>query len=224
MPKILIVDDDSYIRELVSLLLRNEGFIIFEASDGVEALSIIDSEQVDMVILDIMMPNMDGWELCREIRTFYDFPLLMLTAKRETSQKLKGFEMGTDDYLVKPFEPLELVARVKALLKRYQVSISQRVQIGNLLLNRKTYEAVSDGNLFDLPRKEFELLYLLASYPGKTFTREQLIEKIWGYDYEGDDRTVDVHIKRIRGRFPDNQYDFQIKTIRGLGYRLEIKS
>ncbi|MBS4198171.1 response regulator transcription factor [Bacillus sp. FJAT-49732] len=224
MPKILVVDDDSYIRELVSLLLRNEGFIIFEASDGVEAMSIIDSEQVDMVILDIMMPNMDGWELCRELRTFYDFPLLMLTAKRETSQKLKGFEMGTDDYLVKPFEPLELVARVKALLKRYQISISQSVQIGNLHLNQKTYEVIYDGNLYDLPRKEFELLFLLASYPGKTFTREQLIEKIWGYDYEGDDRTVDVHIKRIRGRFPDGQFDFQIKTIRGLGYRLEIKS
>ncbi|MBW8351533.1 response regulator transcription factor [Bacillus sp. IITD106] len=224
MPKILIVDDDPYIRELVSLLLRNEGFMIYEASDGLEALSIIDSEQLDMVILDIMMPNMDGWELCREIRTFYDFPLLMLTAKRETSQKLKGFEMGTDDYLVKPFEPLELVARVKALLKRYQISISQHVQIGNLLLNRKTYEAKYNGNLIDLPRKEFELLFLLANYPGKTFTREQLIEKIWGYDYEGDERTVDVHIKRIRGRFTVGQYDFQIKTIRGLGYRLEIKS
>ncbi len=224
MAKILIVDDDSHIRELVGLLLRNEGFQTYGAVDGVEALQILQSTQVDMVILDIMMPNMDGWELCQELRTVYDFPVLMLTAKRETSQKLKGFDMGTDDYLVKPFEPLELVARVKALLKRYQISTSQTVQIGRLHLNQKTYEVIHPEEQFILPLKEFELLFLLASYPGKTFTREQLIEKIWGYDYEGDERTVDVHIKRLRGRFSDKQNDFQIRTVRGLGYRLEIQS
>jgi len=223
MAKILIVDDDAHIRELVRLLLDHEGFQIYEATDGVEALTLLESVQVDMVILDIMMPNMDGWELCQELREFYDFPLLMLTAKRETSQKLKGFEMGTDDYLVKPFEPLELVARVKALLKRYQISISQNIQIGELQLNRKTYEVFYQGKQFVLPLKEFDLLFLLSSYPGKTFTREQLIEQIWGYDYEGDERTVDVHIKRLRGRFPDEQDDFQIKTVRGLGYRLEVQ-
>lgn len=222
MAKILIVDDDSHIRELVKLLLKNEGFTVYEAADGIEALTVVESVQVDMVILDIMMPNMDGWELCKELRAFYDFPLLMLTAKRETSQKLKGFDMGTDDYLVKPFEPLELVARIKALLKRYHISISQNVQIGKLFLNRKTYEVIYQEKLFDLPLKEFELLFLLASYPGKTFTREQLIEKIWGYGYEGDERTVDVHIKRLRGRFTENIYDFKINTVRGLGYRLEI--
>lgn len=221
MTKILVVDDDSYIRELVSLLLRNEGFQVHEASDGLEALTMLESIQVDLIILDIMMPNMDGWELCRELRAFYDFPLLMLTAKRETTDKLKGFDMGTDDYLVKPFEPLELVARVKALLKRYQISVSQQIQIGKLLLNYKTLEAHYQSHSVDLPRKEFELLFLLGSYPGKTFTREQLIENIWGYDYEGDERTVDVHIKRLRKRFPDEQKDFVIKTIRGLGYRLE---
>ncbi|PWA08880.1 DNA-binding response regulator [Pueribacillus theae] len=224
MTKILIVDDDPHIRELVGLLLKDEGFSVCEASDGVEALTTLESIKVDLVILDIMMPNMDGWELCHELREFYDFPLLMLTAKRETSQKLKGFDMGTDDYLVKPFEPLELVARVKALLKRYHISISQTVQVGGLSLNRKTYEVIYHGSQIMLPLKEFELLFQLASYPGKTFTREQLIEKIWGYDYEGDERTVDVHIKRLRGRFSDQEYDFQITTVRGLGYRLEIKS
>lgn len=221
MTKILMVDDDSHIRELVSLLLQNEGFQVYEASDGLEALTLLESIQVDMVILDIMMPHMDGWELGRELRDFYDFPILMLTAKRETTDKLKGFNIGTDDYLVKPFEPLELVARVKALLKRYQISISEQIQIGELFLNHKTLEATYQSQSIDLPKKEFELLFLLASYPGKTFTREQLIESIWGYDYEGDERTVDVHIKRLRNRFPDEQKDFVIKTVRGLGYRLE---
>lgn len=224
LAKILVVDDDSHIRELVGLLLSDEGFQVYEAIDGVEALTMLESVQVDMVILDIMMPNMDGWELCRELRDFYDFPVLMLTAKRETSQKLKGFDMGTDDYLVKPFEPLELVARVKALLKRYQISTSKTIQIGELHLNQKTYEVMHQGEQLILPLKEFELLFLLASYPGKTFTREQLIEKIWGYDYEGDERTVDVHIKRLRGRFSNRHDDFQIRTVRGLGYRLEIQS
>lgn len=223
MAKILIVDDDAHIRELVRLFLSNEGFNVYEATDGVEALTKLESIKADMVILDIMMPNMDGWELCRELREFYDFPLLMLTAKRETSQKLKGFDMGTDDYLVKPFEPLELVARVKALLKRYQISISQTIQIGDLLMNKKTYELISHGQPVSLRRKEFELLFLLASYPGKTFTREQLIENIWGYDYEGDERTVDVHIKRLREVFSNDHDDFQIKTVRGLGYKLEMQ-
>lgn len=223
MAKILIVDDDAHIRELITLLLHNEGFHVYEASDGSEALLKLESVKVDMMIVDIMMPNMDGFQLCHELRKYYDFPLLMLTAKRETSQKLKGFEMGIDDYLVKPFEPLELVARVKALLKRYQISISQTVQIGDLLLNRKTYEIIYDGQQITLPLKEFELLFKLASYPGKTFTREQLIEQIWGYDYEGDERTVDVHIKRIRERFLNHQHDFIIQTVRGLGYRLEMK-
>lgn len=221
MAKILIVDDDAHIRELLHLLLSNEGFDIYEAVDGIDALKQLERIQVDLVVLDIMMPNMDGWELCQEIRAFYDMPILMLTAKRETSEKLKGFAMGTDDYLAKPFEPLELIARVKALLKRYQISISQTVEIGNLYLNRKTYEVRVNEAEHPLPLKEFELLYLLANYPGKTFTREQLIEKIWGYDYEGDERTVDVHIKRLRSRFNRDVVDFQIQTVRGLGYRLE---
>lgn len=224
MAKILIVDDDPHIRELIKLLLEDEGFIVHEASDGFEAIRTLEKIKTDLMILDIMMPNMDGWELCLEVRKFYDFPLLMLTAKRETSQKLKGFDMGIDDYLVKPFEPPELVARIKALLKRYQIATSQTIQMGHVLLNRKTYEVFYSEQQITLPLKEFELLFQLASYPGKTFTREYLIEQIWGYDYEGDERTVDVHIKRLRSRFPDHQHDFKINTVRGLGYRLEMVS
>ncbi|WP_186670441.1 response regulator transcription factor [Sporosarcina sp. BP05] len=222
MAKVLIVDDDPHMRELIGLFLRPEGFEIVEACDGIEALATLQSFKADLVLLDIMMPNMDGWELCREIRKQYDIPLLMLTAKGDTAQKVKGFELGTDDYLVKPFEPAELTARVKALLKRYRIAISQTVQVGELMINRKTYE-VFLGNLnVEIPLKEFELLFKLASYPGKTFSREQLIEDIWGYDYEGTDRTVDVHINRLRERFSVNSDSFKISTIRGLGYRLEV--
>ncbi|MFC5587503.1 response regulator transcription factor [Sporosarcina soli] len=221
MTNILIVDDDPHMRELVGLFLRPAGFEIVESSDGVEALATLESMKADLVILDIMMPNMDGWELCREIRKQYDIPLLMLTAKGDTTQKVKGFELGTDDYLVKPFEPAELVVRVKALLKRYRIAISQTVQIGGLMMDRNTYEVLVENRRVELPLKEFELLFKLASYPGKTFSREQLIEDIWGFDYEGTDRTVDVHINRLRERFPDTTSGFKIRTIRGLGYRLE---
>jgi two-component system, OmpR family, response regulator len=222
MSKLLIVDDDPNIRELVKVFLMQEGFGVLEASNGLEALSLLELTSVDMVILDIMMPQMDGWELCRELREHYEMPLLMLTAKGETVQKVKGFQLGTDDYMVKPFEPLELVARVKALLKRYRISISQNVTIGEVQLNRLNYSLQAGANQLTLPLKEFEVLFKLASYPGKTFSREQLIEQIWGFDYEGDERTVDVHIKRLRERFPDGQFGFRITTIRGLGYRLEV--
>lgn len=221
MTNILIVDDDPHMRELVGLFLRPAGFEIVESSDGVEALATLESMKADLVILDIMMPNMDGWELCREIRKQYDIPLLMLTAKGDTTQKVKGFELGTDDYLVKPFEPAELVVRVKALLKRYRIAISQTLQIGGLMMDRNTYEVLVENRRVELPLKEFELLFKLASYPGKTFSREQLIEDIWGFDYEGTDRTVDVHINRLRERFPDTTSGFKIRTIWGLGYRLE---
>ena len=221
MSKILIVDDDPHIRELSRVFLRNEGYDIAEAGDGVEALSILDSLKVDLVVLDIMMPNMDGWELCRQLKEAYDFPILILTAKGETRQKLQGFQLGADDYLVKPFEPLELVARVKALLKRYSIATSQSVEIGGLRMDRKTFEVVVNGESLTLPMKEFELLFKLASYPGRTFSREHLIEDIWGYDFHGNDSTLDVHINRLRERFPEAQNSFKITTIRGLGYRLE---
>jgi DNA-binding response OmpR family regulator len=224
MAKILIVDDDPHIRELVGVFLKNEGFDIIEASDGVDALSKLESIKIDMAILDVMMPNMDGWQLCAELRKHYDIPLLMMTVKGETSQKVKGFQLGADDYLVKPFDPLELVVRVKALLKRYQIVISKTIQIGDLFMNQKTYEVIVNGERVTLPLKEYELLFKLASYPGKTFSRDQLIEDIWGYDFEGNERTLDVHINRLRERFPEKEHSFRIKTIRGLGYRMEVIS
>jgi two-component system, OmpR family, response regulator len=224
MSTILIADDDPHLRELARVFLQQEGFDVYEAADGVEALSALERVKVELVILDIMMPKMDGWELCRQMRVWYDFPILMLTAKGETSQKLKGFQVGTDDYLVKPFEPLELVARVKALLKRYRIATSQRVQIGELLMDRKTFEVTVHRARLTLPLKEFEVLFKLASAPGRTFSRDQLIEDIWGYDFAGNERTLDVHINRLRERFPEERHSFRIRTIRGLGYRLEVGS
>ncbi|AIQ65950.1 hypothetical protein PSTEL_25370 [Paenibacillus stellifer] len=221
MAKILVVDDDPHIRELAAVFLKAEGMEVFEAADGREALDFLMDQTVDMVILDIMMPNVDGWELTRELRRESDLPLLMLTAKGETSQIVKGFELGTDDYLVKPFEPPVLLARVKALLKRYQISSAQSVTVGRLKMNRKTYEIQSEEGVLTLPLKEYELLFKLASYPGQTLTRERLIEEIWGYDFEGNERTLDVHINRLRERFPGERYGFVIRTVRGLGYRLE---
>ena len=160
--------------------------------------------------------------MCQELKATFDMPVLMLTAKGETSQKLKGFHLGTDDYLVKPFEPLEMVARVKALLKRYHIASSQSIQIGELAMDRKLYQVRVNSQDLTLPLKEFELLFKLASYPGRTFSREQLIEDVWGYDFQGNDRTLDVHISRLRERFPEDKHSFKITTIRGLGYRLEI--
>ncbi|MBI6865019.1 MULTISPECIES: response regulator transcription factor [Lysinibacillus] len=225
MTKLLMVDDDAHIRELVRVFLQNEGLEVIEATDGVDALSKLASEKVDMVIMDIMMPKMDGWALCEEIRSYHtDLPILMLTAKGETAQKVKGFHLGTDDYLVKPFEPAELIVRVKSILKRYRIALSQVVEAGNVKLNRHTHEVDLNGEIIVLRLKEFELLFTLASYVGKTFSREQLIEEIWGYDYEGDERTIDVHIKRIRERFPQEISGFAIRTLRGLGYRLELAS
>lgn len=222
MTKILIVDDDAHIRELINLLLRKEGFDLYEASDGMQALKVMEKVKIDLAVIDIMMPNIDGWQLCKELREFSDIPILMLTAKGETTQKVKGFGLGADDYLVKPFEPIELVLRIKALLKRYKITISQTLNIGELKMNRNTHEMSFKEQEYTIPLKEFELLFKLASYPGKTFSREDLIEDIWGYDYEGDERTVDVHIKRVRERFPESEFPLRIKTIWGLGYRLEI--
>jgi len=219
----MIVDDDAHIRELAGIFLKREGFEILEASDGVEALGKLEEIKADLVIVDIMMPKMDGWELCRQVKASYDIPVLMLTARGETSQKLKGFQLGTDDYLVKPFEPLEMVARVKALLKRYRIISSQTIQAGKLLLDRKAYTVKVDSEELTLPLKEFELLFKLASEAGRTFTREQLIEDIWGFDFHGNFRTLDVHINRLRGRFPEDRSFIRIRTIRGLGYRLEVK-
>ncbi|AIQ22104.1 response regulator transcription factor [Paenibacillus sp. NPDC058367] len=221
MATILIADDDDNIRKLMSLFLRKEGFDLKEARDGTKALSIIQNSRVDLVILDIMMPGLDGWDLCREIRRWdANIPLLMVTAKAESAHKVKGFQLGTDDYLTKPFDPLELVMRVKALLKRSLVVSSQSVQLGNVTLNRRTFQVTRGEEPVTIPLKEFELLFLLASHPGQIFTREQLILQIWGLNYEGDGRTVDVHISRLREKFSGKGEQFQIETARGLGYRL----
>ncbi|MET3289181.1 UNVERIFIED_CONTAM: DNA-binding response OmpR family regulator [Brevibacillus sp. OAP136] len=223
MTKILIVDDEEHIRELMRIFLRNEGFEVAEATNGAEALSIVEKSAIDLVILDIMMPHMDGWELCKKIREHGpDIPLLMVTAKGEAGQKVKGFQLGTDDYVTKPFDPLELVMRVKALLKRYRIAFSHTVRLGEIVLNRQSYKVVRGDEELTLPLKEFELLFKLASHPGQIFTREQLIVQIWGIDYDGDDRTIDVHIKRLRERFAGDTHHFRIETARSLGYRLVV--
>ncbi|MFD2368963.1 response regulator transcription factor [Brevibacillus sp. GCM10020057] len=223
MPRIVVVDDDAHIRELVKLYLEDEGFTIIEKANGEEALEYVENHAVDLVIMDILMPKMDGWELCAQLREFGEMPILMITAKGEAADRIKGFKLGTDDYLVKPFDPVELVLRVKALLKRYRIAASSMIRLGSISLDRKSYHVIfQDGKKVTLPMKEFELLYKLGSYPGQLFTRESLIEQIWGMDYEGDERTVDVHIKRLRERFAEYEADFRIVTIRGLGYRLEV--
>ncbi|MGO4274290.1 response regulator transcription factor [Paenibacillus sp. TAF58] len=225
MTRIMVVDDDADIRELIRVYLAREGLSVMQASNGQEALSMLETTPADLVVLDVMMPLMDGWELCRELRVQYaDLPLLMVTAKSESVHKVKGFQLGTDDYLVKPFDPVELVMRVKALLKRYRINASQTITLGNVMIDRTAFEVRLQDQRMALPLKEFELLYKLASYPGQIFTRTQLIEQIWGIDYEGDDRTVDVHIKRLRERFEPLNEEFRITTIRGLGYRLEVNA
>jgi DNA-binding response OmpR family regulator len=225
MSKIMIVDDDPNIRELVSALLQNHGFEACEAEDGRDALQKMMNDDPDLVIIDIMMPNMDGFELCRHLRRYYEnMPILMLTAKGELASKVKGFGLGADDYLTKPFEDDELIIRVQALLRRYKIETSQVIQIGNVIIDKNSYHITIDGVSEDIPMKEFELLFKLAGLPGRTFPRNQLIEDIWGFDFEGNERTLDVHINRLRDRFPEKQSGFKITTVRGLGYRLEVLS
>ena len=198
------------------------GFGVVEAADGKEALRVLESSRADLAIVDVMMPRMDGWDLCRELKGFCDIPVLMLTAKAETAQKVKGLNLGADDYLVKPFEPAELQARVRALLRRYKIQSAQSVHIGNVTLDRVSFTVTRGGENLTLPLKEFELLFKLASYPGKTFSRDALIQDLWGSDFDGTERTVDVHINRLRDRFPEGSSGFRVVTIRGLGYRLEV--
>jgi DNA-binding response OmpR family regulator len=222
MSKVMIVDDDDNIRELVCTLLCNNGFEVCEATDGLDALQRLESENPDLVIIDIMMPKMDGYELCGHLRQYHeDLPSLMLTAKGELHHKIRGFELGADDYLTKPFDGGELVLRVRALLRRSKAETSQVIQVGSVVIDRNRYCVASDGKSWDIPMKEFELLFKLAGYPGKTISRNRLIEDIWGADFEGNERTLDVHISRLRERFPAEQCGFKITTIRGLGYRLE---
>lgn len=223
MSKIMIVDDDPNIRELVRALLLGGGFEACEAKDGRDALSRIGDENPDLAVIDLMMPNMDGYDLCRELRQYYeDLPVLMLTAKAELPFKVKGFEAGADDYLTKPFEGDELLLRVRALLRRYKIEASLMIQIGRVTIDKNSYSVTVGGVHEDIPMKEFELLFKLAGFPGRTFPRDQLIEDVWGFDFDGNERTLDVHIGRLRERFPVEVSGFKITTVRGLGYRLEV--
>ncbi|MFP3155023.1 response regulator transcription factor [Lachnospiraceae bacterium ZAX-1] len=224
MSKIMIVDDDAYIRELVRALLTNSDFTVCEAVDGCDALDKMD-ECPDLAIIDVMMPKMDGFELCQKLREYYEnLPLLMLTAKAGLPDKVKGFGLGADDYLTKPFEGEELIVRVQALLRRYKIEASQVIQIGTVIVDKSSYSVTVNGKHEDIPMKEFELLFKLAGFPGRTFSRDQLIEDLWGLDFGGNERTLDVHIGRLRERFPAEQAGFKITTIRGLGYRLEVNA
>ena len=223
--KILIVDDDANIAELIKINFESEGFDTITASNGREAVDKFRTENPSIVIMDVMMPEMDGWEACREIRKTSNTPIIMLTAKGETFDKVLGLELGADDYMVKPFETKELTARVKAVLRRtenHEKSSDKSLDYRNLSINISNYELKVNGAIVELPPKELELLYFLASNPNRVFTREQLLEKVWGFDYYGDSRTVDVHIKRLREKLEGVSGNWQLKTVWGVGYKFEV--
>ena len=220
--KIMVVDDEMHIRELVRFYLDKAGFDTIEAANAEEALDIVENQYIDLAVVDIMMPGMDGFELVEQMRQYREFPVIMLTAKSQSKDKLRGFSLGIDDYVTKPFDPDELMARVKTILKRYSINSSNVVKIGDVIFDGDKYEVRYQDQIIHLPLKQFELAFELSKNPNQIFTREQLIEKIWGMDYDGFDRTVDVHIKRIRenlGHLPG----FKVVTVRGLGYKIEVE-
>lgn len=229
--KILIVDDDSNIADLISLYLMKECYETRIVGDGEAALAAVIAFEPDLILLDLMLPGMDGYQVCREVRSSKDTPIIMLSAKGEIFDKVLGLEMGADDYMEKPFDSKELVARVKAVLRRYHKQQNVAVAKSNdkivaypdLTINLTNYSVTYMGEPIDMPPKELELLYCLASNPGRVFTREQLLDQIWGYEYVGDTRTVDVHIKRIREKLHDNE-NFKISTIWGIGYKFETSA
>ncbi|MCI7448695.1 response regulator [Blautia sp. HCP3S3_D9] len=227
--KILIVDDDNNIAELIALYLTKECFETKIVNDGEEALKKFASFHPDLIILDLMLPGIDGYQVCREIRHTSDVPIIMLSAKGETFDKVLGLELGADDYMIKPFDSKELVARVRAVLRRFQVkqpavsSNEKCVTYPDLIINLTNYAVTYMGHQVDMPPKELELLYFLASSPNQVFTREQLLDHIWGYEYIGDTRTVDVHIKRLREKIKDNPH-WAIATVWGIGYKFEVKN
>lgn len=223
MLKILVVDDDPHILELVHIQLVQAGYAVQKAQNGEEALRMIEEEEPDLAIVDVMMPGMDGYTLTRKIRSNYEIPVLLLTAKGELEDKEKGFLAGSDDYVVKPFEPKELQFRVNAILRRYDKALDAFIQAGPLRINRQSYEVSIGNKTLLLPLKEFELLSLLASRPNQVFQRELLLERVWGYDYEGDEQTLNVHIKRIREKLQKLTVDVKIVTVRGVGYKIEVQ-
>ena len=226
MEKILVVDDDKNICELLRLYIDKEGYQTVVAYDGKQALKLFEEEAPCLIVLDVMMPELDGWQVCREIRKSSDVPIIMLTAKGETFDKVLGLELGADDYVVKPFESKEIVARIKAVLRRTgtraQASDVKEVRYDKLVVNLTRYELKVDGKIVDTPPKELELLYHLASTPNRVYTRNQLLDEVWGFDYFGDSRTVDVHIKRLREKVENVSDQWALKTVWGVGYKFEL--
>ena len=225
MPKkILIVEDEANIRELLRLYLEREGYTVLEAENGVEGIKKWKSDKPDMLLLDVMMPVMDGWEVCREIRADSDVPIIMLTAKGETADRVSGLEMGADDYIVKPLEMPEVIARVRAVFRRIAPDDApEKLSFDNLVIDKQAYDLVIKGKRVDAPPKEIELLYFLASSPNRVFTRAQLLDEVWGFDYFGDTRTVDVHVKRLREKLEGVSDKWELKTVWGVGYKFETK-
>jgi len=228
--KILIVDDDNNIAELISLYLTKECYDTKIVNDGEQALIAFEHYKPNMLLLDLMLPGIDGYQVCREIRAKSDVPIIMLSAKGEVFDKVLGLELGADDYILKPFDSKELVARVKAVLRRFQPAKPEAyasvdikcVEYPGLIVNLSNYSVTYDGQQIDMPPKELELLYFLASSPNQVFTREQLLDHIWGYEYAGDTRTVDVHVKRLREKINDHTA-WSISTVWGIGYKFEVK-
>ena len=223
--KVLIVEDDSNIAELLNLYLEKEGFEPLVAKDGGKGVVQFRAFQPDLVLLDIMLPVMDGWSVLKKIRESSKVPVIMLTAKGETSDKVSGLEMGADDYIVKPFEMKELMARINAVLRRSEIpdDTKKKLVFDKLIINLDSYELIVDGKKVDTPPKELELLYHLASTPNRVYTRNQLLDEVWGFDYFGDSRTVDVHIKRLREKVENVSDQWALKTVWGVGYKFEVK-
>lgn len=227
--KILVVDDDKNICELLKLYLENEGYSVFVANDGQEAVNLFQAKAPELVLLDIMLPKMDGWQVCREIRKTSNAPIIMLTAKGETFDKVLGLELGADDYVTKPFDAKEVMARVKAVLRRTNGTPNDEsdkkklVVFDNLEINIENYELKVKGEVIDTPPKELELIYYFASNPNIVYTRDQLLDKVWGFEYYGDSRTVDVHVKRLREKLEGVSDKWELRTVWGVGYKFATK-
>ena len=227
LEKVLVVDDDPNICDVLRMYLENEGYSVILAYDGEEALVKFNALKPDIILLDVMLPTLDGWQVCRDIRKKSNCPIIMITAKGETFDKVLGLELGADDYIVKPFEAKEVVARIKAVMRRTGKSSSandiKEVSYDKLVVNMTKYELKVDGKVVDTPPKELELLYHLASNPNRVYTRDQLLNEVWGFEYYGDSRTVDVHIKRLREKLEGVSDKWSLKTVWGVGYKFEVK-
>lgn len=223
--KVLVIEDDINIAELIRLYLDRDGFEVTIAHDGGKGVAEFENSTYDLVILDIMLPVLDGWGVLKEIRAQSKTPVIMLTAKGETLDKVTGLEMGADDYIVKPFESKELIARIHAVLRRYggaSGSEKKRLEFDKLIIDMDSFELIVDGKSVDAPPKEMELLYYLASSPNRVYTRNQILDEVWGFDYFGDTRTVDVHIKRLREKLEGTSDKWEVKTVWGIGYKFEL--